>query len=409
VTPKPSARQVRAALRIRVPRLRALDLLLECLLSVTRNPGRSLLTGIGTVLGAAAFVSTLGIGSTLGRQVADTFDVRRATEVIVRPQAKGGDTAWQQRTGLTRLRGLNGVLAAGNRVSYPEQKILRFPGDATGAVTAQIMAADPGAVQVMHPVMLAGRTYDTFAEDRQVPVVLLPKGLADQLGINRVGVAVFIQDQPFTVAGIFTDVARRPEALLAVVMPYTVGQRRAARYGTATPDVIIETAPGAAQLIGQQAPLALYPQDPKYLQSIAPPDPKTLRRAIEGNITSSSLLVSVIALVVGAFSIGNAATAGIAARTGEVGLRRAVGGRPAHIFLQLLGETTVLGATGGTLGAALGIAVISGVSLWNGWTPTVDLRVAAGASLACAAAGLLAGLLPAGKAMRIQPVVALQR
>jgi len=117
----------------------------------------------------------------------------------------------------------------------------------------------------------------------------------------------------------------------------------------------------------------------------------------------------VIALVIGAVSIGNAATAGISVRTAEIGLRRAVGGRPAHIFAQLIGETTMLGALGGVLGALVGVCVTSATSLWNGWAPVIDVRIALLASLCCATAGLLAGLLPAARAMRIQPVAALQR
>src|SRR5687767_11315536 len=42
-------------------------------------------------------------------------------------------------------------------------------------------------------------------------------------------------------------------------------------------------APGAAQLIGAQAPLALHPGEPQRLRAIAPPDPRLLRRQIEGD------------------------------------------------------------------------------------------------------------------------------
>ena len=44
-----------------------------------------MLTAAGTALGAAAFVATLGLSSTLTQQVSNSFDVRRATEVVVGP------------------------------------------------------------------------------------------------------------------------------------------------------------------------------------------------------------------------------------------------------------------------------------------------------------------------------------
>jgi putative ABC transport system permease protein len=49
-----------------------------------------------------------------------------------------------------------------------------------------------------------------------------------------------------------------------------------------------------------------------------------MRREVEDSVARSTLLLSVVALFIGTVSIGNAATAGIAARTPEIGLRRAV-------------------------------------------------------------------------------------
>ena len=121
------------------------------------------------------------------------------------------------------------------------------------------------------------------------------------------------------------------------------------------------------------------------------------------------MFLSLVALVIGTVSIGNAATAAIATRAPEIGLRRAVGARRHHIFLQLVAETSTLGALGGTTGALLGVLTVSTVSLVNGWVPTIDLRSTLVASAASTAAGLLAGLLPASRAVRIAPVQALQR
>jgi len=69
----------------------------------------------------------------------------------------------------------------------------------------------------------------------------------------------------------------------------------------------------------------------------------------------------------------------------------------------------VLGVLGGAVGLMLGVVTISIVSLANGWSPVLDLTASLAAVGASAAAGLLAGLWPAARAMRIQPVAALQR
>jgi putative ABC transport system permease protein len=398
-----------AALGVRRSRLRTVDLLVEGILSISRNIGRSMATAVGTVLGTAAFVATLGLSSTMEQQVSASFDVRRATEVVVQPVAKDLNGNWQGDPAMRRLHRLNGVVAAGPRVMLPQHRVRRTRASAD--VSLPLMGADPGALAVMAPHLVAGRRYDAFHESRTVPVVMLSSSLARQLSIGRVGVAVFIEDVPYVVIGIFDDVQRRPEALLSVVMPFSVASRIGVAPGAPEPDrdVVVQTAPGAAQLIGGQAALALHPEGADALQAIAPPDPRLLRREVEASVTRSSFILSIIALVIGTISIGNAATAAVAARTGEIGLRRAIGSRPRHIFLQLITETTVLGCLGGTIGALAGMVITAGVSVWQQWQPVIDVTVAAEAVAAGAVAGLLAGLWPAVRATRVQPAIALQR
>ncbi|HEU5470663.1 MAG TPA: ABC transporter permease [Actinophytocola sp.] len=403
-----AGRADRARLGIAAPRLRPGDLARESWLSVTRFPGRSLLTALGTLLAAAAFVSTLGLVSTLSQQVSSAFDLRRATEVVVKAEDPGLDNGWQHAEPVDRLRRLAGVVAAGPRVTLAERPVTRLAGG-SGGPAARIMGADPEALRVLAPNLVQGRLFTAFDESAAARLVLLPRALAGELGLHRTQAAVFIDDRAYTVAGIYDDVRRRPEALHSVIMPFSTANRLADATPDAERDIVVETAPGAAQLIGHQAPLALHPAAPDALRAIAPPDPRTLRREVESDLARSTLLISAISLVIGTVSIGNAATASIAARRAEIGLRRAVGARRRHIFTQLLCETTVLGALSGTAGAFLGLAVTAGVSLWNGWLPVIDPGTALRAAGCCAAAGLLAGLLPALRATRVQPVTALQR
>ncbi|MGK5521147.1 ABC transporter permease [Micromonospora sp. URMC 107] len=387
------------------------DLIRESWTSIAGNPGRSLVTAVGTVLGAAAFVSTLGLSSTLGRQVSAEFDLHRATQVIVRAEDAYVSSDWQEPEKLEGLRSLNGVQAAGARLSLLERRVQRTATLDGNTASARIVGADPDALKVIQPKLVTGRLPDQFHEEAAAKVALLPKSIADRLGVQRTGVAVFVEDQAYSVIGIFDEVERSPETMLSLLIPFRVAEQLALGVGAdqVEREVLIETAPGAAQYIGRQAPLALHPQSPESLRAIAPPDPMTLRRSVEDSVTQLSLLLSIVALAIGTVSIGNAASASIAARTSEIGLRRAVGARPVHVFVQLLGETTVLGLAGGMVGALLGVTVTVGASLWNGWQPVIDLKQAVVATAAGAAAGLIAGLIPALKAMRIEPVAALQR
>ncbi|WP_035283821.1 ABC transporter permease [Actinokineospora spheciospongiae] len=398
-------------------RLRLGDLAMEALHSVTGHPARSLLTAFGTVLGAAAFVATLGISSTISGQVSESFDVRRATEVTVAPASSGTGAErahrdeqpdWQSDAALDRLNRLNGVESAGRRLLLPELAVSRSFSLDEGAPT-RVMGVDAGALRVIEPHIVLGRGFDGFHHSSGQPVALLPIGTAERLAIDRVGVAVFINDRSYIVIGVFDDVESKPETLAGVVVPYSSAARLADGMPDVQHDVVIRTIPGAASLIGAQAPLALSPTTPTALTANAPPDPKTLRREVEANVTQLSVILSFVSLAIGAVSIGNAATAQIRSRVGEIGLRRAVGARPVHIFAQLIGETTLLGTAGGLLGSATGVLTVVAVALWNGWQPVVDLPSAALAVAGGTAAGLLAGLIPAWRATAVQPVAALQR
>ncbi|ETA66553.1 ABC transporter permease [Haloechinothrix halophila] len=404
------------------PRLRLRDLARESLLSIGGQPARSLLTAIGTVLGAAAFVATLGLSSTMSQQVSSTFDLQRATEVTVRAAteaergAAGADgnrgtvASWLREDAMRRLGTLAGVESAGRRVRLSETVINRFAEPGSVVTSAAVTGVDSGALAGIDPRVVHGRTFGAFHDRTGAPVVMLSGSVARELGVSRAGMSVFINSRAFTVVGIFDDVASRPETLLSVVMPFEAARLlTAANRGATTYDVIVKTEPGAAQQVGRQAPLVLAPHAPDSVRAIAPPDPRSLRMAIEGDVRQLSLILSVVALAIGAVSIGNAATAGIAARIPEIGLRRAMGAKRSHVFTQLLGETTLLGTLGGVIGALLGLLVTVGASLANGWQPVVDLRAALLAAAGGAVAGLLAGLVPALRAMRIPPVAALQR
>lgn len=389
------------------PRLRPGDLLREAMVSVLGHPGRSLFTALGVVLGSAAFVATLGLSTTLSHQVSTSFDVRRATEVVARPVKEPTPQAWRDRAAVDRVTRLNGVVGAGRRVVLDEHPISRTVRQADTRL--KVVGLDSTAFEVIEPRLVLGRTFDRFHDNANAPVVLLPAQLAKSMGINRVGVAVFIADRPFTVVGVFDEVNRQPGMLASVVVPYGAATTLQTGKGQAEHDFVVEVRPGAARVVGGQLAHALIPEAPERLEVAVPPDPTTLRREVEGNVAQLALVLSAVALAIGTVSIAGSASAGIAARAPEIGLRRAVGARPRHVFAQLLAETTVLGAVGGLIGAATGVVVVVAVSFGNGWLPVLDLGTAALAASSGIVTGALAGFIPAWRATRIQPTDALRR
>ena len=95
-------------------------------------------------------------------------------------------------------------------------------------------------------------------------------------------------------------------------------------------------------------------------------------------------------------------------RTGEIGLRRALGASRRHIAEQFLLESTTVGFIGGVLGASVGTLVVIAVSAAQQWTPVIDPFVPFLAPVVGGLTGLVAGTYPALRAARLEPVEALR-
>jgi putative ABC transport system permease protein len=118
--------------------------------------------------------------------------------------------------------------------------------------------------------------------------------------------------------------------------------------------------------------------------------------------------LAIVSLVVGAIGIANVTLVTVMERTAEIGLRRAVGARRRHIAVQFLGESAAIGLVGGVIGAAVGLIVVVSVSASKGWTPVLDPWMPLAAPPIGAMVGLIAGLYPAIRAARLEPVEALR-
>lgn len=81
----------------------------------------------------------------------------------------------------------------------------------------------------------------------------------------------------------------------------------------------------------------------------------------------------------------------------------------AGILGQFLAESAVLGTLGGLVGTSLGVLAVVGVAMTREWTPVIQPTTVMAAPVIGLVTGLLAGLYPAWRASRIQPVEALRR
>ncbi|MEK7414292.1 MAG: ABC transporter permease, partial [Planctomycetota bacterium] len=364
------------------------------------------------VVGVGAFVATTGLADTARAQVSSRFDALRATEVSVQatqPEAGNPFPADVDE----RLERLNGVNHAGLywRVNTNGLAIGTLPMGSFNSATpsVELIAASPGAIHASLPHLATGRLFNQFHDGRRERVAVLGAAAAQRLGISRISnqPAIFINDSAYTVIGIIDDVERNPDLLLSVIVPSATAFDRLP-VGSAQFAVIIDTQPGAAQLIGSQVALALRPDHPDWLQVLVPPDPESLRRGVESDVTGLFYALAGLALLIGTVGIANTTLVAVIERRGEIGLRRAIGAKPRHIASQVLAESSALGLIGGFVGAALGIVAVVAVSAANGWTTTLNPQITLASPILGAATGLLAGVQPAHRATRTQPADALR-
>ncbi|MDR0437566.1 MAG: ABC transporter permease [Bacteroidales bacterium] len=409
-----------------------LDKITEILQTITRNKTRSLLTAFGVFWGIFMLVVLIGGGNGLDyflRKQIGGFATNSAliwTNTTSEPYMGFRKGRWWT----MKTQDLDILKQQMPEIEYIAGVNSRWDGTfIRGEKTrdARLRGVTPVYAKIHQPVMLMGRYINEIDVLEKRKVCVIGEWVYETLfmkGEDPIGQTVRWNDVALTVIGVYKPVSENLQIngndnemmvlpLSTMQLMTRAGDRLDLITFTAKPGYrISELEEKASQILKRQHKIAPHDKKAVFVMNI-----EKQFMMFNNLFLGINILVWIVGLgtlIAGVIGVSNIMMVTVKERTQEIGVRRALGARPIQILSQILSETAVLTGISGLMGIAFGVLVLQmadlGISGGGGETSgfQIPFWTAISATVVLLALSMLAGLLPAWRAMQIKAIDALR-
>ncbi|GFO63316.1 ABC transporter permease [Geomonas paludis] len=400
--------------------------LLIALRALRVNKMRALLTMLGIIIGIAAVIAMVAIGSGASKMISDQISSIGSNLLLVLP---GSVTSGGMRSGSGGTQTLTYDDARAIKAECPSVAAVAPNVRGSGQVvygnqnwSTVVYGVTPEMVDVRDWTIVAGRNLTQSDVDGATKNCLIGQTVADNLfgGTDPVTKIIRIKKIPFTVVGVLGRKGQSPQGQDqddVIYVPLRTAQRKL--LGSQFPNVV-----GSIMVQAKNAEVLDKAEDEvtellNQRHRIGP------NREVDYTIRNLSELLAVteqsskvmsillgavasISLVVGGIGIMNIMLVSVTERTREIGIRIAIGAKKRDILLQFLTEAVLLTTCGGVIGMLLGVAGAKLVASFIGWPTLISVNTIIIAFAFSAGVGVFFGFYPARKAASLNPIDALR-
>jgi putative ABC transport system permease protein len=382
------------------------------------RPLRAALSALGIAIGTAAIVGVLGLSaSSQAGLIAEINRLGTNLLTVEAGQSLTGGPAQLPREAPARITLLDNVQQVAHTTLIKNTYVYRssiVPVTETGGL--QVRATSLNLLPVLGTGLARGDWLNRGTA--RLPVAVLGAVAAQQLGIDRVypGRRIWLGGQWFDIAGILNPSPLTPDIDVSALIGYPAAQTYlgylsivGGEQKTGPPSSIyVRAATGHEAAVQSLLADTADPEAPYEAAVSQPSDVLTARAAAAGAFNSLFLGLGVVALIVGAVGVANIMIISVLERRSEIGLRRALGATKSQIRTQFLAESILLAVIGGIVGVLAGAMATAIYATTKNWAVIIPARAWTGGIASAILIGAIAGLMPAIRASRMPPTVALR-